>query len=64
MSSQSQPILGCAVPCFELFMTLWEKVGKTNKHAKYFIEIGLYWANIYYNWMDNTQAYVIAMRKS
>lgn len=44
-------------------MTLWEKVSQSNKRLTYFIDIGLHWAGIYYNRMDNTQAYVIAMRK-
>ncbi|KAF9233001.1 hypothetical protein BU15DRAFT_7986, partial [Melanogaster broomeanus] len=32
MSSESQPVLSCAIPCFELFMTIWEKHARANKH--------------------------------
>jgi hypothetical protein len=45
-------------------MTAWEKLRQTNKRTKPFIDVGLHWANIYYNRMDNTRAYVIAMCKS
>lgn len=64
MSSESQPVLGRAVPTFELFMTGWEKLGKSNKRIAPFIKVGLEWVELYYNRMDNMRAYIIAMCES
>ncbi|KAF9236569.1 hypothetical protein BU15DRAFT_31483, partial [Melanogaster broomeanus] len=61
MSSESRPVLSCTIPCFKLFMTIWEKHARANKHIAPFINVGLHWANIYYNRMDNTTAYIVAM---
>ncbi|KIM68336.1 hypothetical protein SCLCIDRAFT_105458 [Scleroderma citrinum Foug A] len=64
MSSELQPILSRAMPTFELFMTGWEKLCELNKHIAPFIEVCLEWAKLYYSWMDNTRAYIIAMCES
>jgi hypothetical protein len=64
MSSESLPRLGSAVPCFELFITAWEALGTSVPRVKPWTDVGLEWATKYYKRMDNTRAYVIAMRKS
>jgi hypothetical protein len=61
MSSESLPRLGSAVPCFELFMSAWEMLGATHPCVKPWTDVGLEWATKYYQRMDNTRAYVIAM---
>jgi hypothetical protein len=61
MSRESTPILVGSLPAFEMFMTAWEALGEKNPHLQPFINIGLEWAKKYYNQMDNTKAYIIAM---
>ncbi|KAF8833496.1 hypothetical protein BDN67DRAFT_916852, partial [Paxillus ammoniavirescens] len=61
MSSESLPRLGSAVPCFELFMSAWEMLGATHPHVKPWMDVGLEWATKYYQCMDNTRTYIIAM---
>ena len=43
-------------------MTKWEKLAKT-KGLEPFVKAGLDWAYKYYNRMDHTKAYVVAMCK-
>ena len=62
MSSESTPILCGAIPSFEMFMTLWEKLLRTHKNLKKYIDPGLQWAYMYYSHMDNTRAYIVTMR--
>ena len=62
MSSESTPILCSAIPSFEMFITLWEKLLRTHKNLKKYIDPGLQWAYMYYSCMDNTQAYIVTMR--
>lgn len=61
MSQEKNPVLAGAIPAFEMFMTTWEKLGEQNSHLKRWTDLGLKWATKYYNRMDNTKAYVIAM---
>ncbi|KAF8834807.1 hypothetical protein BDN67DRAFT_914167, partial [Paxillus ammoniavirescens] len=61
MSSESLPCLGSTVPCFELFMSAWEMLGATHPRVKPWTDVGLEWATKYYQRMDNTRAYIIAM---
>jgi hypothetical protein len=63
MSGERLPSLCYAVPCFELFMTAWEVLAKGNPRFEPFIAVGLEWATKYYERMDNTRAYVVAMCK-
>jgi len=63
MSSESRPRLGSAISHFEMFMTIWENAAKKFPRCQPFIDIGLEWAKRYYNRMDDTRAYVIAMCK-
>ncbi|KIK19119.1 hypothetical protein PISMIDRAFT_74708, partial [Pisolithus microcarpus 441] len=48
MSSEKRATLNCTVPSFELFMTAWEKLCKTNKRIAPFIDVSLKWAKQYY----------------
>ena len=54
-------MLAGSMPAFEMFMTTWEMLAEKNACLKPFIEIGLSWARKYYQRMDNTKAYIIAM---
>ena len=64
MSFESTPVLSHAISSFEMFMTGWEDLGKTYDILRPWTEIGLKWAKKYYIRMDDTDAYVIAMRRS
>lgn len=61
VSGEKLPRLGLSVPYFEIFMTGWEKLGESRPHLKPLLDIGLDWAKKYYNRMDDTTAYIIAM---
>lgn len=56
------PRLGLAVPYFELFMTGWEELQDNEPRLRPWLDVGLRWATKYYNRMDDTIAYVVAMR--
>ena len=62
MSGEKVPILSGAIPSFEIFMTKWE-ILKKDPRTKSLVEAGLEWAYKYYDRMDNTKAYVVAMCK-
>ena len=53
-----------AMPMFDLFMTGWERLCKSNRRIAPFVEVGLEWVKLYYSWMDNTCTYIIAMCES
>jgi hypothetical protein len=61
MSGESVPILSGAIHAFEVFMTAWEKLAHDNPHLESIIKPGLDWTYKYYDRMDRTQAYIIAM---
>ena len=63
MSSESNPILTSAIPCFEMFMTTWEKLAALHPNLAPWIKTGLDWATSYYLWMDHTDAYIVLMCK-
>ena len=63
MAAEKTPILSGAIPAFEIFMSQWEKLSKEHPRLKDLIKPGLDWAYMYYNRMDRTKAYIIAMRK-
>ncbi len=63
MSSESNPILGGAIPAFETFMTRWETIKRDHPNLERLIQPGLDWTYKYYNRMDRTRAYCIAMRQ-
>jgi hypothetical protein len=62
MCGESTPILSDAIPVFEMFMSKWETL-KDNPKTKTLAKAGLETAYKYYNRMDNTKAYVVAMCK-
>jgi hypothetical protein len=55
--------LSGTIPVFETFMTNWEEIAEKHPRLKRFIEPGLEWATRYYNRMDGTKAYIVAMCK-
>jgi hypothetical protein len=63
MSAESQPILSGTIPAFEMFMTKWEKLANEHPRLKPIIQVGLEWTYKYYDRMDQTKAYVVAMCK-
>jgi hypothetical protein len=62
MSGESMPILSGAIPAFETFMSMWEKIVEDHPALKPIVDPGLQWAYTYYGRMDRTRAYIIAMR--
>ena len=64
MSTESMPVMCCAIASFELLMTKWEQLGEEHPQLRYWTQIGLRWAKKYYKQMDNINAYAITMSKS
>ena len=62
MSSKSAPVLCDTIPAFEKFMTEWEDIKDDTLCLKKYIEPRLECAYKYYVRMDDTWAYIIAMR--
>jgi hypothetical protein len=61
MSKETTPILSGSIPAFEMFMLSWEQLAEKIPCLKPFINEGLKWALKYYEWMNRTDAYVVAM---
>jgi hypothetical protein len=61
MSAHAMPVLSGAIPSFELFMTKWEQLGEHFENLRPWTDVGLKWARKYYNRMDDTRAYIIAI---
>lgn len=61
MSGERTPILSNVIPAFEMLMSAWEKLGEKRENLKRFTNVGVEWAVKYYNRMDLTKAYVVAM---
>jgi hypothetical protein len=61
MSKETTPILSGSIPAFEMFMSSWEQLAEKIPRLKPFIDKGLQWALKYYERMDRTDAYVVAM---
>jgi len=63
MSKEKTPVLAGVIPTFEHFMSSWETLARVrgNRHLKDVLETGLEFTKKYYNKMDNTNAFVIAM---
>ena len=61
MSKESTPILSGSIPAFEMFMSSWEQLAEKIPRLKPFIDEGLKWAFKYYERMDRTDAYIVAM---
>lgn len=63
MSYDRTPVLAGSIPSFEIFMTTWEFLAEKHPHLAPYVEEGLSYAREYYNKMDCTKAYIIAMGK-
>jgi hypothetical protein len=65
MSQESNPVLSGAIISFEMFMTQWETLSnlEAKPHIKALLKPGLAKTYKYYDWMDRTKAYIIAMCK-
>ena len=61
MSKEKTPILSGAIPAFEMFMTSWEQLAERIPRLRPHLDEGLKWALKYYERMDRTDAYIIAM---
>ncbi|KAF8580434.1 hypothetical protein K439DRAFT_1356881, partial [Ramaria rubella] len=61
MSKQATPLLLGALPALEIFMSRWEHMRDNKAHLAPFIQPGLNKAYKYYNRMDDSSAYIIAM---
>jgi hypothetical protein len=63
LSGEQTPLLAGVIPVFEVFLTGWEKLARKRKNLAPFIQCGLDRANEYYNRLDKSNAYVVAMGK-
>ena len=57
------PVLAGTIPCFEMLMLEWESMKEGLLHLSSFIQAGLEIAYKYYNKMDETNVYIVAMSK-
>jgi hypothetical protein len=61
MSAESMPVLSSAIITFKVFMSTWEDLRKSSPHLAPWIDVGLKWAKKYYQFMDDTDAYIVTM---
>ncbi|EGO03172.1 hypothetical protein SERLA73DRAFT_149578 [Serpula lacrymans var. lacrymans S7.3] len=61
MSGESMPLLGGCIPMLETVTTQWETLAENSPRLSIFTSIALKWANKYYQQVDNTSAYILAM---
>ena len=64
MAGNKLPSLCGMIPTIEIFMTGWEELCKNQPYLKRFVQPGLKYAVKYYQAIDKTSSYVIAMCKS
>jgi hypothetical protein len=64
LTSEKTPTLSGVLPSFEMLMSRWEKLAKDVPALKNYIKPGLTKSYEYYNRMDETKAYILAMRTS
>ena len=62
--AEKTPILGNVVPQSELFITSLEDLGDQNEELKPITNVGVMWAMKYYQCMDYSWMYAIAMCES
>ena len=60
---EKTPTLGNVIPQFELFMSLLEVLGSQSEELRPITDVGIKWATKYYQRIDDSQAYAIAMCK-
>jgi hypothetical protein len=63
LCSEWRPVLSDVVPAFKLFMTAWEMLGKKHLHPAPFMQVSVEWAVKYYERMDLSKVYIVAMGK-
>jgi hypothetical protein len=63
LCAEKTPTLGNVVPQFELFMSLLEVPGSQSEELRPITDVGIKWATKYYQHMDDSWAYAIAMCK-
>jgi hypothetical protein len=56
MLSNTNPVLAGSIPAFEMFMTSWEQLAEKHPRLSAWVDVGLEWANQYYEQMDLTEA--------
>ncbi|KAF8546954.1 hypothetical protein OG21DRAFT_1397585, partial [Imleria badia] len=63
MYGEKTPLLGSAVPAYELFMKQWRWLSDSpdSPQLQLFISTGLEWADYYYNRLGRSKAYLFAM---
>jgi hypothetical protein len=61
MSEESTPVLSGAIPSFEIFMTVWEKLSNEHKDLALLVQPGLDLACKYCGQMDQISSYIVAM---
>jgi hypothetical protein len=64
MSGESTPILAGAIPCFEAFMSTWERLAELHPKFEPWIDAGMEYAIAYYGCMDHMHSYIMAMGES
>jgi hypothetical protein len=64
MSSESTPVLSCAIPAFERLVKKWKDLAQCFAHLAPFVAIGLTWTDKYHERMSHTGAYGVAMCQS
>jgi hypothetical protein len=63
LSNEKTPVLAGVLPMFEIFLIKWETLARNKTRLAPLIDEGLKWAYKYYQRMDLTDAYVVAMCK-
>ncbi|KIM84074.1 hypothetical protein PILCRDRAFT_68420, partial [Piloderma croceum F 1598] len=58
MSGESTPILAGAIPCFEAFMSAWERLAELHPKFEPWIDAGMEYAIAYYGRMDLSMQFV------
>jgi hypothetical protein len=61
LSKEETPVLAGTIPAFEIFLTKLETLAEVKPWLQGCIEEGLRFARKYYQAMDDTGAYVVAM---
>jgi len=63
MSGEQSPLLGGALPAYEIFITQWQAIAYLSLHPQLrpFIEEGLSWAVTYHGRMQANNTYLFAM---
>lgn len=63
LSKEETPVLAGVILAFEIFLTKWDQLARKKPWLKPLINEGLIWATKYYQRLDLSNVYVIAMCK-